>query len=160
MIWDFADGVIWRTAFVIHGYHADFSEMVASVVINEFDQVQQYENDPFTEYLELHLKIAAYIEKKTGRNPVERVSETPFYRSAERRVRLWGKGILLGMNYNNVEIRIVVSKLDISILIAHEIDDIQIPKNIAQKMADILGGEYHQVNNVSDISWYTNEEWK
>jgi len=64
------------------------------------------------------------------------------------------------MNYDNFEMRIVVSKLNISILIAYEIDDVQVPENIAQKMVDLLGGEYYQVNKVSDISWYTNEEWK
>ncbi len=160
MIWDFSDGVIWRTAFGVSGLHAESVEENAEAVMKEFDHVQRFPNDPFTEYIELHLKIAAYIEKKLARKTEVEVSETPFFRSAERRVRLWGKGILLGMNYDNVEIRIVVSKEDISILIAHEIDDVQVPESIAQKMVALLGGEYYQVNKVSDISWYTNEEWK
>jgi len=40
MIWDFLDGVIWRTAFGVSGFHAESAEEIAEAVINEFDRVQ------------------------------------------------------------------------------------------------------------------------
>lgn len=147
MIWDFSDGVIYRTACMVTQISEQSCESVAKTIICEFNNVQKYEIDPLETYLSLHLKMASL-------HSGDKASESGFYKSAQYRVRQWGRGILLGLNYDTVEVRMVVTKSKVFILVHQESVGNQVPEQIAKIITNLLGGGYYTVKQVKDISWY------
>lgn len=154
MIWDFSEGIIFRTVFGLEKFTAESAESIVNLILGEFKDVQRYEVDPFLAYLSLHQKIASTLNGEEA--------QSSFYKSAQHRVRQWGEASLLAFKYENLEFRIVVTQNVVFVLVPYESDeacDDQIPELVAKKISTLLGGRYNHVKKVKDISWYTNGDW-
>lgn len=151
MIWDYSEGMIFRTACKVTQFFAESAESIVNLILDEFKDVKRYETDPFLVYLSLHQKIASTLNGEEA--------QSSFYKSAQQRVNRWGRGVLLGFKYEQVEIRIIATKIEIFILVPQKSDDNYVPELIAKQIADLLEGEHYTVKKVKDISWYTNGDW-
>jgi hypothetical protein len=147
MIWEFSEGIVFRTACKVTQFIAGSTESIVNLLLEEFNDVKRYETDPFLVYLSLHQKIASTLNGEEA--------QSSFYKSAQHRVNRWGKGILLGLKYEQVEMRIIVTKKEVP----QKSDDNHVPERIAKQIADLLGGEHYAVKKINDISWYTNSEF-
>lgn len=108
MKWDFLEDGKYESHFRIDDFAATSVENVVTQLHILLPDLLPVLRDPLLDYLRMHRDAALSLSSQRGKNA--------FVQSAERRVKRWGQGVLLSLQRERVDARLVVTSHWVSVL--------------------------------------------